>query len=351
MALGTSAKELLGTWHYGSGPFSYLISESGGGCLDFHQKLNDGRMAQGRLQLDGNMWQSYLVDLDGAHVGAIRLHRATDARSLVSNFRFAGSSVWGGDTVAHQGGESLAKHDAMADRAVLHVMDDDDAGSTQRNTLRPQARTEPDGAQIDPPSVCSGDEDDLARALSQIMDMDDEDLPEHRGSHPADLDDMVAIPWAGGKINASSGWDCLWAQLKRRGWRVELGPKGEDKQIYYMPPNVQRRAPSKCRVDYFDSKKLVLRNLLGSRKLLIDVSGEGSSTREAQRPTASMAEHGIKRAVGEDGGERNCKRAAMKEQRVVPTPTGGRCSIAEATCLRSINLDRALSQIMDLETQ
>ena len=46
-----------------------------------------------------------------------------------------------------------------------------------------------------------------------------EDLPNQMMSLPLRL---------GGKINDSSGWDRLWVQLERKGWRTEFGPKGDD---------------------------------------------------------------------------------------------------------------------------
>eukprot|EP00435_Cladocopium_sp_Y103_P062638 s75_g24.t1 len=53
-------------------------------------------------------------------------------------------------------------------------------------------------------------------------------------------------------------WDELWQQLERQGWRIEYGPRGKSQQVYYMPPGVTRGKGAKNRIDYFDSKKLVM---------------------------------------------------------------------------------------------
>lgn len=82
------------------------------------------------------------------------------------------------------------------------------------------------------------------------------------------------------KLNDPSSWDALWAQLERRGWRTEFGPKGNGQQIYYMPPRVLRKPPAKCRADYFDSKTLVVRHLLGAGRVVIDACGEEESDEE-----------------------------------------------------------------------
>jgi len=58
-----------------------------------------------------------------------------------------------------------------------------------------------------------------------------------------------------------SSWHMLWAQLHVKGWRLETGPKGSQMQTYYMPPGVKRGPGAKNRIDYFDSKAMVLRHL------------------------------------------------------------------------------------------
>eukprot|EP00971_Amphidinium_carterae_P092314 1827725-Amphidinium_carterae.1 len=68
---------------------------------------------------------------------------------------------------------------------------------------------------------------------------------------------MVAVPLRPGrKMNTAAAWAAVWAQLEQRGWRTELGPRGEEQQIYYLPAGVHRRAPFRNRVHYFDSKLL-----------------------------------------------------------------------------------------------
>merc|ERR1712083_291162 len=85
--------------------------------------------------------------------------------------------------------------------------------------------------------------------------------------------------------------DKLWTQLTRRGWRAEYGPKGADKQIYYLPPNIERRAPWKCRVHYFDSQKLVLQHLSGSKQVIIDVSDEAVGNQDRKRRQFQSAQN------------------------------------------------------------
>lgn len=58
-----------------------------------------------------------------------------------------------------------------------------------------------------------------------------------------------------------SSWHMLWAQLHVKGWRLETGPRGNQTQTYYMPPGVKRGPGAKNRIDYFDSKAMVLRHL------------------------------------------------------------------------------------------
>lgn len=49
--------------------------------------------------------------------------------------------------------------------------------------------------------------------------------------------------------------------LQKGGWKVEYGPSGSSKQIYFLPPGVKRATPFKNRQDYFDSQRLVLQHL------------------------------------------------------------------------------------------
>lgn len=61
-----------------------------------------------------------------------------------------------------------------------------------------------------------------------------------------------------------SSWELLWAQLHVKGWRLETGPRGNQTQTYYMPPGVTRGPGARNRIDYFDSKAMVLRHLHSS---------------------------------------------------------------------------------------
>jgi len=56
-------------------------------------------------------------------------------------------------------------------------------------------------------------------------------------------------------------WERCWAALERQGWRMEYGPRGDGKQVYYLPPGVQRGPGTRNRFDYFDSQKLVLQHI------------------------------------------------------------------------------------------
>jgi hypothetical protein len=49
--------------------------------------------------------------------------------------------------------------------------------------------------------------------------------------------------------------------LEAEGWHKEQGPRGKSLQTYYLPPGVMRGPGFKNRVDYFDSRTLVLRHL------------------------------------------------------------------------------------------
>ncbi|CAJ1330308.1 unnamed protein product [Effrenium voratum] len=62
-------------------------------------------------------------------------------------------------------------------------------------------------------------------------------------------------------------WEAVWPQLEAQGWRVEHGPRGASRQVYYMPPGVFRGPGRKNRIDYFDSKKLVLQLCYASMDL------------------------------------------------------------------------------------
>lgn len=68
--------------------------------------------------------------------------------------------------------------------------------------------------------------------------------------------------------DASLPWDQLWPQLVARGWRIELGPRGNHAQAYYLPPQVVRGVRSRNRVDYFDSKRLVVQHLRDNARTL-----------------------------------------------------------------------------------
>ncbi|CAE7219023.1 unnamed protein product [Symbiodinium sp. CCMP2592] len=81
-----------------------------------------------------------------------------------------------------------------------------------------------------------------------------------------------------GEDLASLPWETLWRKLEAQGWRMEHGPRGKGRQAYYLPPGVKRGPGKKNRVDYFDSKKLVLQLLS---------CGEGSQ-KQRQNSTAAL---------------------------------------------------------------
>lgn len=51
-------------------------------------------------------------------------------------------------------------------------------------------------------------------------------------------------------------WETLWAELETKGWTLEV--VGTRRDMYFLPPGVQRGPGKKHRVDYFDSKKQVI---------------------------------------------------------------------------------------------
>eukprot|EP00435_Cladocopium_sp_Y103_P024162 s1597_g5.t3 len=57
---------------------------------------------------------------------------------------------------------------------------------------------------------------------------------------------------------SSLPWELLWPRLEAQGWRIDFGPRGTGRQVYYLPPGVFRGPGSKNRIHYFDSKKLVM---------------------------------------------------------------------------------------------
>mmetsp|Transcript_62310 Transcript_62310/g.148767 ORF Transcript_62310/g.148767 Transcript_62310/m.148767 type:complete len:283 (+) Transcript_62310:96-944(+) len=125
--------------------------------------------------------------------------------------------------------------------------------------------------------------------------------------------DMVAVPLQPGrKINAAAAWAHVWAQLEQRGWRMELGPRGDEQQTYYMPAGVHRRPPFRNRVDYFDSKLLVIRNLLGKGSAVIQVPDED----EADSQHAAAAATG----AGQPGASRGAKRPLGQTGRLPAAP-------------------------------
>eukprot|EP00439_Symbiodinium_sp_Y106_P021342 s702_g2.t1 len=61
------------------------------------------------------------------------------------------------------------------------------------------------------------------------------------------------------KTGSRSEWGRVWAELEQSGWRLE--EVGQRRDRYYLPPGVSRGPGKKNRVDYFDSRKLVLEHL------------------------------------------------------------------------------------------
>eukprot|EP00439_Symbiodinium_sp_Y106_P023271 s6400_g2.t2 len=78
---------------------------------------------------------------------------------------------------------------------------------------------------------------------------------------PGEVSKEEAPAKSDGEDLASLPWEILWRKLEAQGWRMEHGPRGKGRQAYYLPPGVKRGPGKKNRVDYFDSKKLVLQLL------------------------------------------------------------------------------------------
>lgn len=125
------------------------------------------------------------------------------------------------------------------------------------------------------PKVLDVPSDDESVSLTQQLEdlLEEEEISQEDGdcsfSHSARdaASDELSTPSAGATKEAAStpkkvacelSWEELWKRLQREGWTMEYGPRGAGKQAYYMPPGV-RRGPGKAnRIDYFDSKALVM---------------------------------------------------------------------------------------------
>lgn len=85
------------------------------------------------------------------------------------------------------------------------------------------------------------------------------------------------------KSGPRSEWARVWAELQQSGWRLE--EVGQRKDRYYLPPGVSRGPGKKNRVDYFDSRKLVLSHLEQLRQKSGRSRGSGAVLK---RPSAAV---------------------------------------------------------------
>merc|ERR1719421_755349 len=65
------------------------------------------------------------------------------------------------------------------------------------------------------------------------------------------------------KEDGALSWEEVWKELQSKGWRTEIGPRGNKTQVYYMPPGVKRGPGTQNRLHYFDSKVQVLQKAYG----------------------------------------------------------------------------------------
>lgn len=91
-----------------------------------------------------------------------------------------------------------------------------------------------------------------------------------------------------------SSWSEVWPLLEGLGWRSEQGPRGTAFQTYYLPPGVQRSSGFKNRVDYFDSKKLVLRHA-AAKGICPAPAGQTAPRAASQKHTDSSLDLGAAR--------------------------------------------------------
>eukprot|EP00446_Apocalathium_sp_SHHI-4_P066512 CAMPEP_0177533962 /NCGR_PEP_ID=MMETSP0369-20130122/55641_1 /TAXON_ID=447022 ORGANISM="Scrippsiella hangoei-like, Strain SHHI-4" /NCGR_SAMPLE_ID=MMETSP0369 /ASSEMBLY_ACC=CAM_ASM_000364 /LENGTH=84 /DNA_ID=CAMNT_0019015777 /DNA_START=1 /DNA_END=251 /DNA_ORIENTATION=- len=76
-------------------------------------------------------------------------------------------------------------------------------------------------------------------------------------------------------------WAEVWHQLEQAGWRIEMGPRGDNNmQTYYLPPDITRGPGAKNRVDYFDSRAQVLRLLKSEEATAAASSGASKRWRD-----------------------------------------------------------------------
>ncbi|CAE8659325.1 unnamed protein product [Polarella glacialis] len=80
--------------------------------------------------------------------------------------------------------------------------------------------------------------------------------------HPPEPAEGPSAELGSGLLGLS--WQQVWPRLEAEGWRLEYGPRGASKQVYYLPKGVNRGAGTKNRVDYFDSQTLVMQHLQAS---------------------------------------------------------------------------------------
>lgn len=325
---------LLGSWRYGPKPSIYHISQTAGGQLRLEQNLSGNRTACGILRWDAKWFRAEIADEFGAVLGSIRLRMLASCGLVASNFRCVGVAEWGPDTLArkattvswdadeHENSclvarqvedstsvEDLEEHPIQATQLDADFEDDLEWDEDAADLVARPLEEAPDqgwshhnakamdnfrGLTSDTQLVAAVGETlidvhdevidhDLERVLSQIMEEAEASQAARADAadNSAEATQKVA-PWnsallalplvPGEKINAASAWDALWQQLTQQGWRTEYGPKGNDQQVYYLPPGVNRFA-HKSRVDYFDSKLLVVRHLLGRGRVVIEVSG------------------------------------------------------------------------------
>lgn len=112
-------------------------------------------------------------------------------------------------------------------------------------------------------------EDIITAALDDQQSTDDQSI-----CPPSGL--TLTVPLVG-SLNSRGCWEHFWAQLVKRGWRIDHGPRGD---CYYMPPGVQRAAGTRNRIDYFDSKLQVLRKMRDAGAVMVQVASEDEHEEE-----------------------------------------------------------------------
>eukprot|EP00658_Telonema_sp_P-2_P027683 TRINITY_DN21338_c0_g1_i1.p1 TRINITY_DN21338_c0_g1~~TRINITY_DN21338_c0_g1_i1.p1 ORF type:complete len:403 (+),score=95.09 TRINITY_DN21338_c0_g1_i1:132-1340(+) len=93
-------------------------------------------------------------------------------------------------------------------------------------------------------------------------------------------------------VRLSGDWDRLWSELAQAGWTQQRGARACD--VYFLPPGVTLGTGS-CRVDYFDSKKQVIKMLRESQHQadvsMVTKHFESGPVEQAMGPTTNCSEH------------------------------------------------------------